>query len=108
MSDKDDKSKRIEEEEHKDERIEKIGQLTLNQNAEHKNIHLLSIIGEIEGHDNLSGNSKTTKYEHILPQLAAMADTHFSVEKGEADGRTFTRVERLEGPDRGGFGSTGV
>ena len=63
MSDKDDKSKRIEEEEHKDERIEKIGQLTLNQNAEHKNIHLLSIIGEIEGHDNLSGNSKTTKYE---------------------------------------------
>ena len=75
MSDKDDKSKRIEEEEHKDERIEKIGQLTLNQNAEHKNIHLLSIIGEIEGHDNLSGNSKTTKYEHILPQLAAIEDS---------------------------------
>ena len=30
-----------------------------------------------------------------LPQIAAMADTHFSVEKGERDGRTFTRVERL-------------
>ena len=30
-----------------------------------------------------------------LPQLAAMADTHFSVEKGERNGRTFTRVERL-------------
>lgn len=30
-----------------------------------------------------------------LPQIAAMADVHFSVEKGEADGRTFTRVERL-------------
>ena len=30
-----------------------------------------------------------------LPQLAAMADTHFSVEKGERDGRTYTRVERL-------------
>lgn len=34
-----------------------------------------------------------------LPQIAAMADTHFSVEKGERDGRTFTRVERLT-PER--------
>ncbi len=31
-----------------------------------------------------------------LPQLAAMADTHFSVEKRERGGRTFTAVERLE------------
>ena len=31
-----------------------------------------------------------------LPQLAAMADTHFSVEKGEANGRTFTRVRQLD------------
>ena len=31
-----------------------------------------------------------------LPQLAAMADTHFSVEKGEAKGRTFTRVVQLD------------
>ena len=30
-----------------------------------------------------------------LPQIAAMADAHFSVEKGERDGRTYTRVERL-------------
>ena len=30
-----------------------------------------------------------------LPQIAAMAGTHFSVEKGERDGRTYTRVERL-------------
>lgn len=30
-----------------------------------------------------------------LPQLAAMADTHFSVEKGERDGRTYTNVEEL-------------
>ena len=27
-----------------------------------------------------------------LPQLAAMADTHFSVQKGERDGRTYTKV----------------
>ena len=31
-----------------------------------------------------------------LPQLAAMADTHFSVEKGERDGRTYTHVTLLD------------
>ena len=31
-----------------------------------------------------------------LPQLAAMADTHFSVEKGEREGRTYTQVVRLD------------
>ena len=61
-------------EEHRDERIEKTGQLTLSDAASGEKIHLLTIIGEIEGHDNLSGNSKTTKYEHILPQLAAVED----------------------------------
>jgi len=30
-----------------------------------------------------------------LPQIAAMADTHFSVAKGEREGRTFTQVDRL-------------
>ena len=35
-----------------------------------------------------------------LPQIAAMADTHFSVEKGERDGRTYTAVERLEADRR--------
>lgn len=68
--------KNREEENHADERIERTGQLTLNKNDNNKNIHLLSIIGEIEGHDNLSSNSKTTKYEHILPQLAAIEDSN--------------------------------
>ena len=35
-----------------------------------------------------------------LPQLAAMADTHFSVEKGEANGRTFTQVRQLDRKQR--------
>ena len=35
-----------------------------------------------------------------LPQLAAMADTHFSVEKGEKNGRTYTEVRRLEREQR--------
>ena len=35
-----------------------------------------------------------------LPQIAAMADSHFCVEKGEADGRTFTAVQRLDEEQR--------
>ena len=35
-----------------------------------------------------------------LPQIAAMADTHFSVQKGERDGRTYTRLERLDRSQR--------
>ena len=35
-----------------------------------------------------------------LPQLAAMADVHFSVEKGERDGRTYTRVVQLDREQR--------
>ncbi len=66
---------RLKKEEHQDQRIEQMGQLTLDENKEHHGIHLLSIIGEIEGHDNLSNNAKTTKYEHVLPQLAAIEDS---------------------------------
>ena len=61
-----------EEEEHKDKRIEETGQVTLDGAEEGKAIHLITIIGEIEGHDVLGSSSKTTKYEHILPQLAAI------------------------------------
>lgn len=71
----DQSEQKAKEEEHRDERIEKTGQLTLNKNPQKHNIHLLTIIGEVEGHDNLSGNAKTTKYEHILPQLAAIEDS---------------------------------
>lgn len=63
-------------EKQRDERIEQTGQLTLERHGEEeKAIHMISIIGEIEGHDNLSSSSKTTKYEHILPQLAAIEDS---------------------------------
>lgn len=50
--------------------------LTLERHGENdKAIHMITIIGEIEGHDNLGSSSKTTKYEHILPQLAAIEDS---------------------------------
>ena len=35
-----------------------------------------------------------------LPQIAAMADTHFTVSKGEREGRTYTQVEKLTPADR--------
>ena len=35
-------------------------------------IQLISIIGQIEGHMLMGNQNKTTKYEHILPQLAAI------------------------------------
>lgn len=73
--DKEQAEEKREEEKHKDERIEEVGQITLDENKEHHKIHLVSIIGEIEGHDNLGSSSKTTKYEHVLPQLAAIEDS---------------------------------
>ncbi len=41
---------------------------------EEATIYLISIIGEIEGHECLPSNTKTTKYEHILPRLAEIED----------------------------------
>ena len=38
------------------------------------NIYLLSIIGEVEGHEALGERAKATKYEHILPTLARVED----------------------------------
>lgn len=37
-------------------------------------IQLLSIIGEVEGHETLGERAKTTKYEQILPRLAMVED----------------------------------
>lgn len=62
-------------EEKRDQKICDYGQVTLEENKAHHRIHLLSIIGEIEGHENLNSSQKTTKYEHVLPQLAAIADS---------------------------------
>ena len=38
-------------------------------------IQIITIIGEIEGHEESSGSSKATKYEHLLPMLAAFDET---------------------------------
>lgn len=58
----------------RDEKISEYGQTVLNTGEPGKRVHLLSIIGEIEGHESLAQNVKTTKYEHVLPQLAVIED----------------------------------
>lgn len=63
-------------EQKQDEKMEEYGQMTLEDNKKNQKIHLLSIIGEVEGHENAPGNSKTTKYDHVLPQLSALEDNH--------------------------------
>ncbi|MDD3253723.1 MAG: ATP-dependent Clp protease proteolytic subunit [Lachnospiraceae bacterium] len=63
-----------EEKKEEQDKLESFGQMTLENNQQRRKIHLLSIIGEVEGHENLSGNSKTTKYDHVLPQLAQLED----------------------------------
>ena len=58
----------------KEEKIKELGSLELEKNNNKHRIKLLTIIGEIEGHDAVSGNTKATKYEHILPMLADVED----------------------------------
>lgn len=52
-----------------EDKLEKYGQPEKLKQTSH--IRILTIIGEVEGHENLGNNSKTTKYEHVIPLLAA-------------------------------------
>ncbi len=61
--------------EEKREQIRELGSLDLDGNPEKHNIKMLMIIGEIEGHEAVSGNTKATKYEHLLPLLAEVEDS---------------------------------
>jgi len=57
------------------EQIKEMGSLELTDNPSRHKIQLLTIIGEIEGHEAASANTKSTKYEHILPRLAEIEDS---------------------------------
>ncbi len=52
------------------EQVKDSGSVT-TYNGKHR-IHCLTIIGEIEGHSILPPQSKTTKYEHVIPQLVSI------------------------------------
>lgn len=53
--------------------IREMGSVT-SFNGRHK-IYCLTIIGEIEGHSVLPEQNKTTKYEHVIPQLVAIEES---------------------------------
>ena len=60
------------EEERRSEAIYHSGSVT-TEGGRHK-IHCLTIIGQIEGHYILPPQNKTTKYEHVIPQLVAVQE----------------------------------
>ena len=43
--------------------------------SEHGIIHCLTIVGQVEGHQLLPENTKSTKYEHVMPMLAAIEES---------------------------------
>ncbi|CDQ19690.1 ATP-dependent protease ClpP, protease subunit [Halobacillus karajensis] len=53
------------------DKIQQLGQSNVPQPAD-SNIHVLPIIGQVEGHVQLPSQNKTTKYEHLIPQLIAI------------------------------------
>jgi ATP-dependent protease ClpP protease subunit len=54
------------------EKIQQLGQTNVPQLSNDSKIHCLTIIGQIEGHLALPPQNKTTKYEHLIPQLVAI------------------------------------
>ncbi len=53
------------------EKIQELGQTNV-PTMEQSNIHCMTVVGQIEGHMQLPPQNKTTKYEHIIPQLVAV------------------------------------
>lgn len=69
------KEEKLETVREQDQQIRDMGEAMLEENEKKYHIQLLTIIGEVEGHECLPNNSKTTKYEHILPKLAVIEDS---------------------------------
>ncbi|MEE1314866.1 MAG: ATP-dependent Clp protease proteolytic subunit [Faecalimonas sp.] len=55
--------------------IKETGSIELENGKKHHKIKVFTIIGEIEGHEAASANTKATKYEHLLPQLAELEES---------------------------------
>ena len=74
MSDHTEKEQKLKQEDTQNEQIKEMGQVTLDSNSRKHKVELLTIIGEVEGHESAPSHSKTTKYEHVLPKLAIIED----------------------------------
>src|SRR5699024_4268360 len=53
------------------QKIQALGQTNIAQTHD-SHVHVLTIIGQVERHMQLPPQNKTTKYEHLLPQLIAI------------------------------------
>ncbi len=58
----------------KNEEIKETGTACLDGTKANHKIQLITIIGEIEGHEATAPNTKATKYEHLIPRLAEVED----------------------------------
>lgn len=56
------------------EALKEYGMMLLKDEKTGHRIQMVSIIGEVEGHESAGGQTKTTKYEHMLPLLVAMEE----------------------------------
>ncbi|MDQ0270169.1 ATP-dependent protease ClpP protease subunit [Cytobacillus purgationiresistens] len=54
------------------EKIQQLGQTNVPQLSQDSKIHCLTIVGQVEGHLQLPPQNKTTKYEHLIPQIVAI------------------------------------
>jgi len=64
--------KEKEKEKDKIDNIKEMGTVAVQEKG--RNIHCLTVIGQIEGHMVLPPQNKTTKYEHLIPQLVAIEE----------------------------------
>ena len=68
------KQKELDREESQDKQIQETGQVVLDGNSRKHKVELLTVIGEIEGHESAPSHCKSTKYEHVLRKLALIED----------------------------------
>lgn len=73
MSEETEKLTKDEDEEKEQESVFETGSITVEKDGHF--IHCLTIIGQIEGHFILPSQNKTTKYEHVIPQLVAIEES---------------------------------
>lgn len=59
--------------EHRQQQAVDMGSTTIT--TQNGTIHTLTIVGQVEGHQILPSNSKSTKYEHVLPLLTAVEES---------------------------------
>ena len=63
-------------EEEEDSRVRQIVDLGSSVvTNDHGTVHCLTVIGQIEGHNTAASGAKTTKYEHVIPQLVAIEES---------------------------------